>query len=320
MHTCPPPKKVLNFWLEDVYSEVDGYGHLLLEQKAVLGDKEISQLRTYFESAHLDARQHFHNIMRISLHPDAIRDTGVPTYPNSLPIKAQHGLFGEALAGLLTETYKFIGKHTWTIPVFLFRHHQAVEMYLFALSRDEARKGEVFGRLGSDFLALRISPDGSVEGFIAGEAKWRNSLTPGVADTLMLGKKIEDPDGGPNKVHSGKGIWYELNRDTKVPHGLTQLQNILLTIAPEEYAETIVSLDRALALNNPDHIDRTDLVVLAGNGGKTRNTMTCLVGWEEVPEEYLAGNDLQVVELILTKGDELIDQLYSDLWLVEGEE
>ncbi len=318
MHTSPPPKKTLHSWLIDYPTTSGNYGHLLLEQKSQPDDELISTLRPYFESAHLDARQHFHEIMRIDLHPDAGSEAATVAYPNCLPTSAQHGLFGEALAGLLTESYIFVGDHIWTIPIFLFRYHQDVEHYLFALSRDSARKRQVFGRLGSDFLALKIAKDGTVKRFISGEAKWRNSLTQSVADIMLLGKKIKDPDGGEEKVHSEKGIWFELNRDTPVPHGLTQLHRLLCELAPDEYAETIVSLDRILALQNPEHVERTDLVVLAGNGGKTRKSMECLVEWGTCPSEYEANNDLQVVELILTNGDELIDKLYATLWQEEA--
>ncbi len=31
MHACPPPSDAINNWLEDEYSEVGNYGHLLLE-------------------------------------------------------------------------------------------------------------------------------------------------------------------------------------------------------------------------------------------------------------------------------------------------
>ena len=304
-------------WLNSYPTVKGGYGHLLLEQKTSKGEAPIDALRPYFESAHLDARHHFHEIMRIDLHPDANGPGAHAAYPNALSATAKHGLFGEAVAGLLTETYAFVGEHDWTIPVFLFRYHADVEQYLFALSRDETQTRQVFGRFGSDFLALCLDEDGAVQRFIAGEAKWRNSLTQSVVDALLLGPKIDDPEGGEDKVHSGTGIWGELNRDTPTPHGLTQLHRLLCELAPDEYAETIVSLDEALALDNPKNLPRTDFVLLAGNGAKSREPTSCLVDWEELPEEYEAGNDLQVVELILDGGDALIDQLYNSLWAHE---
>ena len=314
MHTEQPPKNTLNKWLIE-YPDVEGnYGHTLLEQKPDLDLDLVSELRPYFESAHLDAREHFHAIMQIDLHPDATAPGANATYPNCLPKIAQHGLFGEVLAGLITECYEFVGKHDWSIPIFLFRYHAAAETYLYDLARDPEKTKQIFGRYGSDFLALNIASDGSVNRFISGEAKWRNSLTQSVANTMLLGAKIEDPNGGEEKIHSGKGIWNEFNNDTQRPHGLSQLNRLLKDIAPAEYAETILSLDRILALENPDNVERTDLVLLAGNGGKTREAKSTLVAWEHKPEEYTAGNDLQVIELILMDGDKLVDQLYAELW------
>jgi hypothetical protein len=60
MHTCPPPIDNLEGWLEAYPSTSGSYGHLLLEQKAQSDLALIESLRPYFESAHLDAREHFH--------------------------------------------------------------------------------------------------------------------------------------------------------------------------------------------------------------------------------------------------------------------
>lgn len=42
--------------------------------------------------------------------------------------------------------------------------------------------------------------------------------------------------------------------------------------------------------------------------------MECLLPFEEAPEEYQAGNDLQLVEVLFESGEELIDALYASLW------
>jgi hypothetical protein len=47
------------------------------------------------------------------------------------------------------------------------------------------------------------------------------------------------------------GVWFEINRDTPVPHGLRQLQRLLELRAPEDYAAAILSIDRAIALDGP---------------------------------------------------------------------
>ncbi|MEM9012760.1 MAG: hypothetical protein AAGE18_16145, partial [Pseudomonadota bacterium] len=59
MHTCEPPFATTEAWLESYPSVEGNYGHLLLEQKIALTPELVDGLRPYFESAHLDAREHF---------------------------------------------------------------------------------------------------------------------------------------------------------------------------------------------------------------------------------------------------------------------
>ena len=80
----------------------------------------IDAMIQYFESAHLDARECFHKLARISLHPDNDEIGCNGQYPVALPPNTRKGLFGEVMSGMFTEAYKFIGEHEWIIPVFLF--------------------------------------------------------------------------------------------------------------------------------------------------------------------------------------------------------
>jgi hypothetical protein len=320
LHTCPPPKAALTKWLTD-YGTVNGsYGHLLLEQKLESNQGIVKSLRPYFESAHADARAYFHEAIGLELHPDAEDEGAHAQYPQCLPLKARRGISGECLAGLVTESYELVGEYTWTVPVFLFRYHADVEAYMFALARNAERKREVFGRFGSDFIGVSLADDGSVLRFIAGEAKWREVLRRSVVDNLLLGKKIDDPSGSGKKIHSGEGIWYEVNRDSPVPHGVRQLQRLLEELAPEDYAAAIVSMDEALVLNNPVSIPRTNLILIVGNAAPTREEKTALIGWEKAPSEYKSRNDLQIVEIYLSKGEAVIDDLYDSLWIGEVED
>lgn len=277
----------------------------------------IESLRPYFESAHLDAREHFHREIGIDLHPDAEEEGAHAQYPGCLPAVARQGLFGEVIAGIVTESYDFVGKYKWCIPVFLFRYHADVERYLFDLARDPDRVRQIFGRFGSDFLGLSLGEDGSVARFIAGEAKWRQKLTKSVVAELLLGKLVDDPDGSGERVRSGKGIWYEINRDTPVPHGVRQLQRLLQERDPEGYSAAVFSMDRALLVRDAVPIPRTDLVLIAGNDTPGREEGCSLIPWEETPPEYTAGRDLQVVEVLLNDGEELIDAIYDRLWKEE---
>src|SRR3546814_5083137 len=107
------------------------------------------------------------------------------------------------MAGLLTEVYQeqFVGGHSWTVPIFLFRYHADVESYLWTFARDADRARQIFGRFGSDFIGLSLGDDGEVVRLIAGEAKWRNRRTQSAVDTLMVGD-YEDGDRKSTSLNS----------------------------------------------------------------------------------------------------------------------
>ncbi|MBT9508371.1 hypothetical protein [Rhodoferax sp.] len=315
MHTCLPPTDAIEEWLNCYPSFKGSYGHLLLEQKEDPPPDLAGSLVPYFESAHEDARKYFSEQIGIDLHPDSdgVQNEAELLYPRCLPVSARRGLFGEVMAGMLTEQYTYIGKHEWDVPIFLFRYHADVEKYLFDLSRNDTRTRQVFGRFGSDFLGLCLDYEGNVIRFIAGEAKWRDKLNAGTIETLMLGSWVTDRETG-ERARSGKGVWFEVNRDTPVPHGLRQLQRLLRERDPGGHSAAILSLDKALALRNPVPIPRTNLILIAGNDVPSRDERMSLIPWQEMPKEYTAPNDLQVVELILKDGGDLIDQIYDTLW------
>jgi hypothetical protein len=298
-------------WLRSSTNTNSSYRHYLFEQIAPSDDAVIAEFRPYFESAHLDAREVFHDTASIDLHPDADAPGAHAQYPNCLPSKARRGLFGEVMAGLFVEAFKVTGDHSWRIPVYLFRYHVEVEAYIFNLARDSARVREVSGRHGNDFIALGIDPvSGGVVRFLAGEAKWRASLTPSVFDELMHG-----PYTGPAnaRVRDGNGVWNEMNTGLAAPQGLEQMSRLLKQKARDQYAEAIVSLDRALLINAPS-MPRTDYIFVAGNRAKSRKFGASYLPVNAPPPEYTAGRDLQVIELVLANGEQLIETLYSTLW------
>lgn len=314
MHTCPPPDDALEEWLEGHPSVNGKFGHLLLLQKDCDSGAVCQALRPYFESAHFDARQAFHADIGIDLHPDAgACSEPAIEYPGCLPSTTRRGLFGEVMAGLVTEGYELVGAHDWCVPIFLFRYHEDARNYLFALARNPERTRQTIGRLGSDFIGLLLNEDGAVVRFIAGEAKWRKTLTPSAVDGVMYGKKVDNPAGGA-KIHSGKGVWNDVNNDPSVPIGLRQLMRLLQEHDPDRYDAAILSMERALVLHDPEPLPRTDLIIVVGNGAATREKMNCLLPFKGMPDDYTAGHDLQLVEVVLKDGDELIDALYESLW------
>lgn len=312
MHTSEVPGDALAGWLKEFPSVIDNYGHLLLEQKRLNHDELIEAFRPYFESAHSDAREHFHELIGIDLHPDASAAGAHAIYPKCLPSTARRGLFGEVMTGMLTQHYNFVGDYKWHVPIFLFRYHADVEAYLFALARDPSRTRTVFGRFGSDFIALALNGNGEVVRYLVGEAKWRKSLSQSIVDALMLGDMEKDEHG--KRIHSGKGIWHQLNLGTKIPHGIRQLQKLLKERDPNGWSAAIVSIDKAILLKNAVPIPRTNLVFICGNGAAKRGQGESLIEWEKKPVEYSSLSDLQVVELILSDGESLIDKIYDSLW------
>lgn len=312
LHTCLPPRDELEERFEENALIYDGFGHTLLVQQAADDGTLAASLRPYFESAHLDARSVFHSDIGLDLHPDVAEDGSLITYPGSLPKNAHRGLFGEVLAGLLTETYPFVGQHDWRVPIFLFRFHEDAVNYLYTLARDPARVRQVFGRTGSDFIGLCLEDDGRVIRIISGEAKWRQVLTQGLVDSLMLGEWIDDGESDP--VRTGKGVWSSINKEPAPPSGVRQLRRLLKEHDPIGYDRTILSLEHALVIRNPEVIPKTDLIVIAGNARANREDGERLLPFEELPGEYTAGNDLQIVEVIFNRGEELIDAIYDNLW------
>ena len=130
---------------------------------------------------------------------------------------------------------------------------------------------------------------------------------------LMHGKLVKNKNTGA-KVRSGKGIWYQVNRDIPAPHGLRQLQRLLRELDPEGHSAAILSLDRVLSVRNATPLPRTNLIFIAGGDVASRDGQNSLIPWEELPADYTAPHDLQVVEMILNDGDTLIDGLYDALW------
>ena len=312
LHMCPPPRDELEERFVEYPSANENFGHTLLVQRTADDGTLAISLRPYFESAHLDARSAFHSDIGIDLHPDAAGGGSSITYPGSLPTKTRRGLFGEVLAGLLTETYTYVGQHNWHVPIFLFRFHEDAFNYLFTLVRDPAQVRQTIGRLGSDFIGLCLDDDGQVIRIISGEAKWRKVITPARVNTLMLGKWVDDGEGG--RFRSGKGVWSSINKEPAPPSGVRQLQRLLQEYDPMGYKSTIHSLDQALVARNPEPIPKTDLIVIAGNARANREDGECLLPFEELPGEYTAGNDLQIVEVIFNAGEKLIDAIYDNLW------
>jgi 2-hydroxychromene-2-carboxylate isomerase len=91
------------------------------------------------------------------------------------------------------------------------------------------------------------------------------------------------------------------------------MNRLLREKAREQYAEAIVSLDRALLLNAAT-LPRTDYVFVSGNRTATRHQGEAYLPANAPPAEYTAERPLQVIELVIENGEDLIEGLYATLW------
>src|SRR3546814_13391046 len=83
------------------------------------------------------------------------------------------------------------------------------------------------------------------------------------------------------------------------------MHRILCEKARENFAEAIVSLDRALLVGAAT-LPRTDLIFVAGNRAARRVPGTAYLPVSAPPAEYTAGRPLQAVELVVEGGVDLI--------------
>lgn len=314
MHTCAPPSQALNAWLAGLYVHANRFGHLLLEANAPHTQILVDALRPYFESAHLDAREVFHEDAGLDLHPDATGPVSPIQYPGCLPPITLRGLFGEVMLGLVSEAYPaiIVGQHAWKVPVFLFRFHEDAADYFYDLQQNPNRIRQVIGRHGDDFIGLCLDAEGFVIRFIAGEAKWRETIQPSVVNNLLLGNLLPNQPNSAVRTRANDGIWNDLNTASNPPRGLRQMQRILEERTNGDYQNAIISIDRAITQRNP--IPRTNLVLIAGEAAPTRAPHSCLMP-VQIPPEYTSNDDLQLVEIVLRPGDDqMIDLLYQSLW------
>ena len=314
LHTEPPPIATLARILKASAAGSGLYGHLLLEQSvSQLSDADISELRPYFESAHQDAREVFHAAARISLHPEDGGKGAHATYPNCLPPKTVRGLFGEVMCGLIAESYNLVGGKAWDVPIFLFREHAPVGRYIFDLVRDPGKVREVHGRPGNDFIGLELAADGTVLAFVAGEAKWRTDLTASTMEGIMKG---DGRGKGAARVWRDNGVWNDINTALLIPQGIQQICDLLKNEDRDGFARTILSMDEALLTDvGPP---RTDLVLIAGNRAATRPVGATLLPTAASPAEHIVARPLQIVEIVLSGGAEIIERLYASLWSKDG--
>jgi len=259
----------------------------------------IKELTKYFKSAHGDARKYFHKICNLNLHPTGNEQHHIG-YPESLPEKAKKGMFGEVMCGLFVETYSlFDDKKDFSVPVFLFRHHDGVEDALTRLKRG-GTVTEIPGRLGDDFIGLEMDEDGWVIGFIVGEAKYRKKLTSSVYESLMNTKDK---------------ILKRISSDHYYQSSMNKLKRILEAIDSKEFERIILSIEEMDS--GKRSVERTDFVLLVtAELGKRKAPPYSRKDGK--PSEHSINRPLAVAEVTIPTAEALISNLYKNLY--SGEE
>lgn len=260
------------------------------------GDPPFDKLKAYFESAHADARQHFHAVCMLDLHPRASGPTGVVEYPNRLVGNVRRGLFGEALCGVVAQTWLLLtDQRQYLVPVFLFREHSGVEDALNKLL-DGQEPTDLPGRLGDDFLAVQTDDSGNVVSILVGEAKFRSKMNPSIYKELML-----EP----------KGVLPKMSAEGDAPSSITKLIRILREIDPERFETIRASLEEIHYRTRL--AERVDLVVLAyeEHGATTAPPYSPTT---EKPKAHDSTRPLVIAELHIPMANDLMDKLYTNLY------
>jgi hypothetical protein len=148
------------------------YRHRLIKLVKNKRNELISELKTYIQKAHQDAKDCLRK-SSVSLDPlgDTETDYLIQGYPEELPIPTSRGYFGEVFAGLIAEHYAPFDIDTWKVPVFLFRFHEAAFQYLEELRQTGKRKKSTLGRTGDDCLAFQCDDQGQIVRTLYCEAK-----------------------------------------------------------------------------------------------------------------------------------------------------
>ncbi len=285
----------LRNWLSAHTHHASAQYHVLVASAAGIAhlNPAYAALKAYLESAHADARSHFHEICSINLHPGAQGLGGIVEYPNRMVGNVRRGLFGEALCGLVAESWLLLSVEAeFTVPVFLFRFHSGVEEALNKLL-DGATPPEFSGRHGDDFLAVELDGDGEVVRILVGEAKFRTDM--GVSQYRVLANEVLP----------------KLSAEPNVPLSITKLSRLLKEVDAVRFETVRASLDEIHLRQRT--VERVDMVVLVYEKDAVRMKPP-YAPTSGKPAEHSVARPLVIVELHLPEANALMDSLYPDLY------
>lgn len=284
-------------WMQisESVSDKRDFFHLWLRQGSSGDWKTVEEeLRSYLERAHQDARTVFHRGLMLDLDP--LTPSG-HQYPNSLPLDAKKGLFGEAFCGMMAEAFECAGKDCWMIPCFLFRLHDDAFNYLFRLMFGAEVSKAAPGRKGSDFIALELDADGHVVSFLNGESKCHETFN----------------------ITKAREALAKMKQDSKLPVSLPQLVVIMCETNAERFASTIESIRRILLSRNQPKVPMAEMFVAVYAKPGIKECSEPRLNYQDKLGSHDCDRPLQIVEVWIPDAEQMIEELYNSLYVPAAE-
>lgn len=173
------------------------YRHHLIKVYTNKQNEFLTELKSYMQMAHEDARQHLRRVLGTPLDPLG-ELTGIDpaeNYPQLYDMHTLKGYFGEIFAGLIAEHCSPFGEDTWKVPAFLFRFHLVELQQLEQLSQTGGKANRNYGRTGDDCLAFQLDNNGQIVRSLYCEAKCTAShRSKSVSDAFEKVSKSEIVD------------------------------------------------------------------------------------------------------------------------------
>ena len=274
----------LSEWLERTEEQHDSFRHTLVREVTEHRPAGLVALKKLAEQAHLDAKQRLERFQRVSLDPLERPPTPL-VFPDSLHTSAIQGYLGELLAGISAENFSPHDRE-WRVPAFLFRGHQAAYQDLERRRQLGGPARPIPGRTGDDALAFEVDDEGTIVGWLWGEAKCSHDHNAGLIS-----------DG-----------YKQLSAAFSVPVDLMQLVEILEQRGDEESRQWVSSLrELQYASTSPPRFDL--LVYVCGRSPATKKTW---IAREQPHEKYEREGPIQAIEIQFGDFDGVLTAIYPE--------
>lgn len=210
-------------------------------------------------------------------------------YPHELPLTTLKGYFGEALAGIVAESFSHFDNDNWYVPAYSFRFHEAAFDYLEKLRQGAKKLKAIPGRTGDDTLAFRMDSSGEVVGALVCEAKCTHKHDSGMI----------------KKAH------HQISDRISKPVEIRRMIEILLDYDDPISVTWREALHRLFFHDTVSNYERFDLInYVCGESPKQENRTSWIDSTQPHPD-YSGNRRLEAVEIHLNDVNKLINKVYG---------